>query len=158
VANTNRGDTFVTRKVFPSWSIVKPLAMEETFVHEGEGYWHAYKRDRSISLTSMTVFDGPRPVPAVELVRVFRPDYGTPLDSLPPGLQGWAITDAAGETARASRLLSGIVAVDGRVLIATITCDDEAWSRRIWLSIRNHPVSAESAALDRVRQRLGAPA
>jgi hypothetical protein len=153
-----RRDQFVTRQVFPTWSIEVPLSMAETFVNEGLGYWHAYAFDRSISLTSIVVKDGYRPVPAQEIVSRLPREDGTPFEEMPPGLIGWGCTDDADETARAGRLLSGVVAVDGHVLLATITCDDESWSRRVWLSIRNQPVSPVSAALARARQRLRAPA
>lgn len=150
-------DSFATRHVFPSWSIEMPPSMEETYVHEGQGYWHAYSADRSISLTSMSLTDGEEHVPAVEIVAKLPLDFGEPFAELPPGLHGWAVTNLADPDARASRLLSGIVAVDGHVLIATITCDDEAWTRRVWLSIRNHPVDEVATAVRRAIDRLRDP-
>lgn len=134
-----------------------PVSMEETFVHEGQGYWHAYSYDRSISLTSMSLTDGEDRVPAAEIVAKLPLNFGVPFAELPPGLDGWAVTDRADPDARASKLLSGIVAVDGHVLIATITCDDEAWTRRVWLSIRNHPVDEDRENVRRAFDRLRRP-
>ena len=123
------------RRVYPSWSIELPRSFRETFVTEG-GYWHAYDLDHSVSLTSMELTDRGRPVPARSVVRRMRPPKGDAIDVLPPGLLGWGVFGDADADARASRRLSGMLAIDGRVLITTITSDDLAWLRTVWLSIR----------------------
>jgi hypothetical protein len=128
----------VVRQVFECWSIEIPGSFDETFVHE-DGYWHAYDRRRSISLTSMIVGSGEGPVRAESILSQFPALDGDPVDSLPPGALGAAAMSDAIQPARASRCLSGFLVVDGRVLIVTITSDDEARSRQIWLSIRHHP-------------------
>jgi hypothetical protein len=127
----------VTRRVFETWSIDTPASLEETFIAE-DGYWHAYGPDRSISLTSIVLTDGDRPVPAGEIVKVLPRPKGTPVSELPDGLPGWAVLGKAPPSARASRILQGMLASRGRVLLATITADDPAWAKTIWLSIRCH--------------------
>lgn len=62
--------------------------------------------------------------PATMLLGQLPPLDGSPLQSLPPGLQGRAGESRVDPPARASRALSGMLAVDGRVLIVTITSDD----------------------------------
>lgn len=137
-ADIARAEATITRRVFPGWSITIPAAFAETFVNEG-GYWHAYDAHRSASMTSMVVEDDRRPVPASMIVDRFTPSKGKRVDELPPGLLGWAIEAKARRPARASRMLSGMLASDGRVLIVTITSDDRDWARRTWLSIRRWP-------------------
>jgi hypothetical protein len=132
-----RMPTTIRRRVFPSWSIEIPSSFTEAFVEEG-GYWHAYDEDRSISLTSLKVSDRRQSVPALAVLRRMPPSDGEPVDALPSGLLGWAVTMDAGPTARASRYLSGMLATDGHVLLATITSDDDAWRLATWLSIRGH--------------------
>jgi hypothetical protein len=61
------------------------------------------------------------------------------------------IADAV-QPAVATRLLSGIVGVEGRGLIVTITSDDLEWAARTWRSIRCHPVPLASRA---ERRRFG---
>jgi hypothetical protein len=136
-----RADRTIIRRVFSSWTIEIPASFAETFVDEG-GYWHAYDAHRSISLTSMAVNDEHGPVSAERIMRQLRPvkrKGGAPVDELPPSCVGWAITADALQPARASRMLSGMLALDGRVLIATITSDDLDWARSTWLSIRACP-------------------
>jgi hypothetical protein len=71
---------------------------------------------------------------------------GEPIDDLPPGLLGRAtVIDTDGE-ARASRAVTGFIAVDGRVLTATITSDDVEWAKRIWRSIGYRPAPLKPAA------------
>ncbi len=132
-----RTPTTIRRRVFPSWSIEIPSSFAEAFVAEG-GYWHAYDEHRSISLTSLQVSDGRRSVPPVAVLRRMPPSEGARVNALPSGLLGWAVTVDAGPTARASRSLSGMLATDGHVLLATITSDDEAWRLATWLSIQRH--------------------
>jgi hypothetical protein len=127
----------VTRRVFETWSIDSPASLEESFVAD-DGYWHAYGPDRSISLTSIVLADGDRPVPAAEIMKVLPRPKGTPVSELPDGLPGWAVMTKAPRSARASRILHGMLASRGRVLLATITTDDQEWARATWLSIRCH--------------------
>jgi hypothetical protein len=106
---------------------------------ESDGYWHAYEAHRSVSLTSLMVSDGGRPMTAAEMVRQLPRMEGTPVEELPRGLLGRAVVADAIRPARASRRLSGMLAVEGRMLIVTMTSDDLDWARRTWLSIRGHP-------------------
>ena len=89
---------------------------------------------RSVSLTSMVVTDHGRPVGARTLLRAFPPLTGDPV-AIPPGLVGWAVAAPAVQPARASRAISGVIATDGRLLLATITGDDLGWTTSTWLSI-----------------------
>lgn len=132
----------VVRTVFESWSIRIPAAFEETFSVD-DGYWHAWDRGRSISLTSLVVTDRGRPVGTRELLRTIPPAAGDPVAN-PPGLDGWAVETSAAQPARASRAITGILATDGRLLIATITADDPAWAISTWLSIRSEAAHARS--------------
>lgn len=134
----DRANSTIVRRVYECWSIEIPLTFTETFVAE-DGYWHAYDKHRSVSLTSVAVADQDgRPVSAEEIARQLPPVEGDRFDELPAGLPGWAYTMPAVQPARASRSLSGVVTTDGRLLLATITADDEDWARRTWLSIRCH--------------------
>ena len=140
----------VVRHVFPAWSIHIPPSFDETFLTEPD-YWHAWDEDRSVSLSSVVVDDGRGPAPAGQLVdQMPRPHEGTPVDVLPAGLLGWAVVAEADPTSRATRALSGILAVDGRLLLAPITSDDPAWIRSTWLSIRYHetPIALVRPAVD----------
>jgi hypothetical protein len=125
------------RQVFPSWSITIPATFTEDFV-ESDGYWHARDADRSVSLSSVVITERDRPVRAEAILRQMPPLLeGEAVAELPPGLLGWAVVADAPASAVASRMLSGILVVDGRALIATITSDDLHWARETWLSIRN---------------------
>lgn len=55
---------------------------------------------------------------------------------MPTGFDGWALDVEAEQPARASRAISGLIAVDGGVLIATVTADDCDWATGVWWSIR----------------------
>lgn len=126
----------VTRQLFAHWSITIPVAFEETFVH-GDGYWHAWDDCRSVSLTSLVIADRKkRPVPSRQILEQFPAGPGRRV-AMPTGLDGWAVIAAAEQPARASRAISGFMAVDGRVLIATVTADDLAWATGVWHSIRH---------------------
>jgi hypothetical protein len=134
------------RLVFPAWSIVVPVSFAETFVSEGS-YWHAWDASRSVSLSSSVLTDRGRPVEPAAIVarcpaRVLAP-AGSPIDTLPPGLVGWAAIVPV-EEGRASQALTGLLAVRGRVLVATITSDDLGWARRTWRSIRSLPAPLPS--------------
>lgn len=125
----------VIRQVFALWSIRIPASFEETFVH-GDDYWHAWDADRSVSMTSIIVTDRGRPVGVRELLRTIPPLAGEPVDT-PPGLVGWAVAVPAAQPARAPRAISGVIAIDGRLLLATITGDDLGWTTSTWQSIRH---------------------
>lgn len=129
----------VLRQVFPSWSIEIPSSFAETFVDEGDDYWHAYDEHRSVSLTSVVITEKGRPVSPERIARQIPPPDGMPVDELPPGLRGWGVIAPAIHPARASRLISGALAAEGRLLIVTITSDDLDWGKQTWLSIRHHP-------------------
>lgn len=133
-------------QVFEAWSIAVPRAFHEAFVAEG-GYWHAHDESRSISLSSILLTEDDRPVPAAEILE-YSADVlsGEPIETMPDGLSGRAVVAAAGPGARASRLLRGLIAADGRLLVATITADDVTWSETIWRSIRFHPAAVPSRA------------
>lgn len=128
----------VVRRVFPSWSIELPESFAETFV-EDDSYWHAYTTDRSVSMTSLQITDGRRPVRASEIMREMRKALaGTPVEGGPDGLLCHAVFADAPRSSRASRLLSGLIASDGRALLVTITSDDQEWAYRTWRSIKRH--------------------
>lgn len=126
--------------MFPSWSIEVPAGFSETYIAEDD-YWHAWDEHRSISMSSIVLTERGAPVSAARIVRRLSPLDGSPIDALPPGVEGRAtVCDSPdGVEARASRYLSGMLATDGRVLAVTITSDDLEWAKRMWLSIRAHP-------------------
>ena len=132
----------ITRRVFGAWSVEIPATFAETFV-DGS-YWNGYDDQRSVSLSSVLLTDADGPVSADRIVRQLPPLEGTVLDDLPPDLIGWAVTIETEPPAVAKRALSGMLAVDGRLLIATITSNDPEWARRVWRSIRNHPTARAS--------------
>ena len=132
-------ERIIVRQVFETWSIELPADFDETF-DDDDAYWHAYDAGRSISLTSLVVAGEDGPVRAESMLAVFPAAEGEQVEALPPGLIGWAVMAEAIQPARAHRCLQGVLAVDGRILLATITSDDEGWTRRTWLSIRRHPV------------------
>jgi hypothetical protein len=137
----------VDREVFETWTIRIPTSFSETFVDE-DAYWHGWDDNRSVSLTGMLIWSPDGPVPGALIADVL-PDlvqdlHGVPLDVLPPGVHGRAAVAPAIQPARASTIVSGVLAVDGHLLIVTITADDLDWARRTWLSIRRRAASAES--------------
>ena len=133
----------VERRVFEAWSIEVPAAFAETFIREDD-YWHGYDEHRSVSLTSIVITEEGDPVSAGRILRQVVPLDGSPLDQVPPGLLGLASTSAAPQPARASRVLSGLLATHGRLLLVTITGDDVEWALRVWLSIRSHSAPLSS--------------
>jgi hypothetical protein len=128
----------ITRRIFEAWSVEIPATFAEMFVDDGS-YWHTYDEERSVSLSSILLSDATGPVSADRIVRELPSLEGSPLDELPPGLIGQVATGPAVQPAKAALMLSGMLAVDGRLLIATITSDDPHWARRVWQSIRSHP-------------------
>jgi hypothetical protein len=150
--NTPSVEPTVVRRVFDAWSVEVPASFAETFVHE-DSYWHAWDEHRSVSLTSIVVTDKRGPVSAGLIAREIPPMDGDPVEELPPGLAGHAGTTAAIQPARASRMLSGMLAADGRLLLATITSDDLDWARMVWLSIRSHPARFPSRRERRAERR-----
>lgn len=128
------------RRPYPGWSIEVPDAFDEAFVREGEGYWHAWTGDRSISLTSIFLTESGRKVPAAQIAehtRAIADPKHRPVE-LPPDLVGWAGTGPAEPGSIASRIVTGGLAVDGNLLIVTITSDDPVWALATWRSIRAH--------------------
>lgn len=151
----------ILRHVFPTWWISVPPEFEETFIH-GDDYWHAWDANRSVSLTSMLLTDDrddDRPVMPAELLAVMTPPPGKPV-AMPDGLQGWAVVIDVPPPARASRAVSGIIAVEGRVLIATVTADDIDWATTVWRSIQYGPEAAvpHRSPVARPLERVGSPA
>jgi hypothetical protein len=139
-STTDRPKLSFIRQVFPTWWISIPPDFEETFVR-GEDYWHAWDRHRSVSLSSVLLTDPARrnrPVSASEILARMPPPPGDPV-APPPGLRGWAVVIAMPESPKASRGITGLIAVDGRVLIVTITADDIDWATRVWQSIEYGP-------------------
>ena len=125
----------IVRQVFPHWSITIPATFAETFVHE-DGYWHAWDDRRSVSLTSVVIADQrKRPVPSRRILEQCPAGPGSRV-VMPDGLNGWAVNVALEEPGRASRAISGLIAIDEGVLIATVTADDLAWATGVWRSIR----------------------
>lgn len=131
-------ELWTTRRPFRAWSIAVPVSFDEEFIPE-HAYWQARDEVRSISLTSIEVDEGDRPVPAAELMSLSRCLDGVPVQELPAGLLGLAVEIATDPPAIASRALSGLLAVDGRILLVTITSDAQDWERAIWSTIRAHP-------------------
>lgn len=134
------------RQAFPTWWISVPPGFDVRFDQEG-GYWHAWDAHRSISLTSIQLTDpgrGGRRVPVADLMTAMTPMAGEPVDP-PPGLAGWAVVIDTVQPARASRAVTGIVAVDGRLLLATITADDVDWATGIWRSIGYGPETGSTS-------------
>lgn len=128
----------VSRRIFPTWWITMPATFEETFV-EDEAYWHAWDLRRSISLTSVVVSDRRgRPVSSRAILRRVAPEPGRRIN-MPPGLDGWAVVITQPPPARADRAISGVIAVKGRVLVATVTADDLEWAEAVWNTIRRKP-------------------
>jgi hypothetical protein len=135
---TTTAELELDREVFETWTIRIPASFSETFVDE-DAYWHGWDDDRSVSLTGMLIWSPDGPVPGALNADV-RPDLvgdldGVPLDVLPPGVHGRAVVAPAIQPARASTTVSGVLAIDGHLLIVTITADDLDWARRTWLSI-----------------------
>ena len=145
------------RRAFVHWSIRIPATFEETFVEE-DGYWHAWDEETSVSLTSMAITDRRgRPAPAAAMIRDHPPLPGAPVDEMPPGLTGIAAYGPVPQPARASSALTGLIPVNGRVLIVTITADDLDWALETWQSIRHHDVPISPPTIrprvDRRRRR-----
>jgi len=142
----------IRRRVFDAWSIEIPATFDETFV-EPEGYWHAWEKDRSVSLSSFLLAEANRPVDAERILRQVPPLDGLPVDELPDGLLGRAATCLEPEPAGVSQHLAGMLAMDGRLLMATITAHDLAWCRRTWMSIRGHDAPLPPPGRTRTRGR-----
>ena len=132
-------EPMVVRQVFPRWAIAIPADFDETFLAE-DGYRHAWDEQRSVSLTSVAISD--RHGRRVSAARILKhivnliPVDGSDRLPMPAGLDGWAVIITPEPPARASRAITGIIAVDGTTLIATITSDDLSWATIVWLSIR----------------------
>jgi hypothetical protein len=109
-----------------------------------------------VSLTSLTLTDEGRTVSPDLIARQIPVLDGEVVDALPSGLLGQAVTADAPQPARASRMLSGMLAADGRLLIVTITSDDLNWALRVWLSIRTYPTHSpgDDRTTGRASQRI----
>ena len=142
IKNPPATESTVRRRAFEAWTVDLPAAFAETFVAE-DHYWHAYDEHRSVSLSSIVITEQGDPVSADRILERVEPLEGSPVDQTPPGLHGRATTRAAPRFAKASRILSGVLATDGRVLLVTITSDDPDWAMRVWLSIRSLPAPIE---------------
>jgi hypothetical protein len=128
------------RRVFQGWSIAIPVGMEETFIGE-DGYWHAWSDARSITLSSIVVTDRRGdPVPARDILAEATPMDGVSVP-VPNDIPGWARSIEVPDVSWADRALSGILVVDGNVLIVTVTSDDPEWNKSVWRSIRHHQAS-----------------
>jgi len=127
----------LARRVFSAWSVEIPAGFAETFVLE-DGYWHAWDDHRSVSMTSIVVTERNRPVSLAELAAWLPSMEGTPIDDMPHGLVGHATLGPSIGPARASTILTGILAIHGRVLLVTVTAEDEDWMLAVWTSIRSH--------------------
>ena len=131
----------IDRRVFMGWSIAIPIGMEEAFI-EKDGYWHAWSDGRSISLSSIVVRDRQgHAVPARQILAKSPPIHGEVVP-VPSDLPGWARSIEVPDVSWADRAISGMLVVDGNVLIVTVTSDDSDWNRSVWRSIRHHPGSA----------------
>jgi hypothetical protein len=149
-----RVERTITRRIFEAWSVEIPAGFAETFVDDGPNpYWHAWDDERSVSLSSILASDAHGPVSAERIVRELPSLEGAAVDELPQRLIGRAATGPTVQPAIAAHMLSGILAVDGRVLIATITSDDTEWARRVWRSIRSHRAPLASRRERRLTMR-----
>jgi hypothetical protein len=135
----------ITRRIFVAWSVDIPATFAESFVEDGS-YWHAFDDERSVSLSSIVLRDALGPVTAERILLELPPLEGEPLDELPSGLMGRAAYGPAMQPAIAANALSGMVAVDGRLLIATVTGNDMEWAIRVWRSIRSCQVDTSPVA------------
>ena len=61
-------EPLVIRQVFPSWWVAIPPTFDETYVHEGQGYWHAWDEHRSISRSIYVINAHTGPVPAADIL------------------------------------------------------------------------------------------
>jgi hypothetical protein len=125
----------IVRQVFPHWWITIPTSFSETFVAD-DGYWHAWDVRRSVSLSSIVITDGGGgTLRKAQILAQIPAPRGKPV-AMPPGLDGWAVIIRPPKPMRASRAISGMIAVDERLLLATVTADDLAWAAKVWQSVR----------------------
>ena len=146
-ARTNDVELVIVKQVFETWWIELPAGFEECWVDDG-GYRHAWDAHRSISLSSTVLIDSQadRPASTAEILdQLTGALEGEPIDDLPVSLLGGATIIPTDPAARASRAVTGYLAVDGRVLTATITSDDIDWAKRIWRSIGSRPAPIRPA-------------
>jgi hypothetical protein len=139
-------EPLLVRQVFETWWIAVPAGFDERWVADGS-YWHGWDEARSVSVSSTVVTDeAGRPVPAAEIMeRLAGFIEGEPIAEAPPDLLARATIIRTDPDARASRALSGLVVVGGRVLMTTITSDDLDWAIRIWRSIRYQAVPGDGS-------------
>jgi hypothetical protein len=149
-------ELLVFRQVFETWWIAVPASFDDCWVAEG-GYWHAWDEHRSVSVSSTVLVDDEgRPAPAAEVMdSIGELVQGEPIAAVPPGLRARATLIHTDPDSRASRAVTGMVVVDGRVLIATITSDDVPWAVRIWESIGYRPAPIRASPAARRTDRAG---
>jgi hypothetical protein len=146
---------WVHTQVFPSWSVTVPrsLAVIDPTTAVERGYWHARDEQRSVSLTSLILVDVEQgdPVPASEIIDIAAGQIlprGRKVTDGPQGLLSRAVHAKGGGVGPASRRLQGLIAADGIALLVTISSDDEAWCRRVWMSVRHTPEVAAAMEMD----------
>ena len=138
VTAARRTERTFDRRVFRSWSIAVPIGMEEAFI-EKDGYWHAWSDGRTISLSSIVITDRRGDAVPARKILVKLPAMHGEAVQVPNELPGWARSIEAPDVSSAARAISGILVVDGNVLIVTVTSDDPEWNRSTWRSIRHQP-------------------
>jgi hypothetical protein len=141
--------------MFSAWSIDVPASFEETFVGQ-DSYWHAWDQDRSVSMTSVVMTDEGEPVPAALIAKQFPVLDGELVTELPAGVLGCAAIMDAEQPAKASKALTGLLAVYGRALVVTITSDDLDWARQVFRSIRTYAAPIEERRPNRATRRRAA--
>jgi hypothetical protein len=151
MSTSNPAEPTVVRRLFTAWSIEIPASFAETMV-DGDAYWHAYDDRRSVSLTSVVLTGRGRPVAVDEIAKRIPALDGSPIAELPPGLVGRAAVIRTTQPAPASQALSGALVAEGRILLVTVTADDLAWARRVWMSIRAHAAPMPSRRDRRARK------
>lgn len=146
---------WVHTQVFPSWSITVPrsLVVIEPQSEVDDQYWHARDEHRSVSMTSLRVFDASDAAPIDASLIIGRVagqllPRGRSIKDQPEGLPARAVYAKRAGSGVAAHALQGIVAADGVVLITTITSDDEAWCRRVWTSIKHHQVADDQETVE----------
>ena len=136
-----RTELTVDRRVFSGWSIAVPIGMEEAFIAD-DGYWHAWSEGRTISLSSIVLTDRRGDaVPARKILAKTPPMEGEET-AVPNDLPGWARSIERPDVSPGARAISGILVVDGNVLLATVSSEDPDWNRSVWRSIRHQPGAA----------------
>jgi hypothetical protein len=127
--------------VTEGWSITVPGDFADTF--EGDGSTLLlFDATRSVRVTTFTATrDDGSPVPAAKLIASEHASDRTPIEiPLANGVLSKASIGDSATDGEAHRLLSGCAAVDGRLVIATIThpdASDDAWARAVFATLTN---------------------